>query len=192
MTVKILGISGSLRRGSLNSMALRAAERLVPEGAAIDIFDRLREIPPYDDDERASTGFPPAVEALREGIRAADALLIVSPEYNYSVPGVLKNAIDWASRAPDQPFADKPVAIMGASPGLLGTARMQYQLRQCFVFLDARVLSKPEVMIGGAAQKFDAEGNLTDDVTGNLIAALLTALVAWTERLRPRAAATEG
>jgi chromate reductase len=188
VTVKILGISGSLRRGSLNSMALRAAQRLVPEGVSIDVFDLLREIPPYDDDVRASTGFPPAVDALREGIRAADALLIVSPEYNYSVPGLLKNAIDWASRAPDQPFADKPVAIMGASPGLLGTARMQYHLRQCFVFLDARVLSKPEVMIGQATQKFDSEGNLTDDATANMIGALLAALAAWTDRLRPRGA----
>jgi chromate reductase len=185
LTLKILGIAGSLRRGSLNAMALRAAQRLVPEGVTIDIFDRLREIPPYDDDERVSVGFPPAADALREGLRAADALLIASPEYNYSIPGQLKNAIDWASRAPDQPFADKPVAIMGASPGLLGTARMQYHLRQCFVFLDARVLSKPEVMIGQAAQKFDAEGNLADDATANIIAALLTALAAWTERLRP-------
>ncbi len=185
MTLKILGISGSLRRGSLNTMALHAASQLAPEGITIEVFNRLREIPPYDDDLRLESGFPPAVEALREGIRAADGLLIVSPEYNYSIPGVLKNAIDWASRAPDQPFADKPVAIMGVSPGLLGTARMQYQLRQCFVFLDSRVLNKPEVMIGGGVSKFDAEGKLTDESTAQFIKAQLEALAAWTERLRP-------
>lgn len=182
--MKILGISGSLRRASLNTMALQAATRLVPDGVTIDIFDQLRDIPPYDDDVRLETGFPPAAEALREGIRAADALLIVSPEYNYSIPGVLKNALDWASRAPDQPFADKPVAIMGVSPGLLGTARMQYHLRQCFVFLDARVLNKPEVMIGQAAGKFDAEGHLTDEATAQFIRTQLEALQAWTIRLR--------
>jgi len=182
--VKILGISGSLRRASYNSMVLHAASRLVPEGVSLDVFEQLREIPPYDDDVRLETGFPPVVESLREAIRAADALLIVSPEYNYSIPGVLKNAIDWASRAPDQPFADKPVAIMGASPGLLGTARMQYHLRQCFVFLDSRVLNKPELMIGQVASKFDADGNLTDGPTTELIKAQLEALVAWTRRLR--------
>lgn len=184
MTVKILGISGSLRRASFNTMVLHAASRLVPDQVTLDIFDRLREIPPYDDDVRLETGFPPVVTALREAIRAADALLIASPEYNYSVPGVLKNAIDWALRAPDQPFADKPVAIMGASPGLLGTARMQYHLRQCFVFLDSRVLNKPELMIGQVASKFDADGNLTDRPTTELIKAQLEALVVWTGRLR--------
>lgn len=183
MTVKILGISGSLRRASFNTMVLHAASRLVPDGVEFEVFDRLREIPPYDDDVRLESGFPPAVDALRETIRAADALLIASPEYNYSVPGILKNAIDWASRAPDQPFADKPVAIMGASPGLLGTARMQYHLRQCFVFLDSRVLNKPEIMIGQVAAKFDADGNLTDGPTTALIKTQLEALVAWTKRL---------
>jgi chromate reductase len=182
--MRILGISGSLRQGSYNTAALRAAQAMAPEGVAIELFQGLREIPAYDDDMRARDGFPPAVVGLREAIRSADAVLIVSPEYNYSIPGVLKNAIDWASRPPDQPFADKPVAIMGASGGAVGTARMQYHLRQCFVFLDARVLARPEVMIGLAPQKFDSEGRLTDETTAQHVRGLVEALVAWTRRLK--------
>lgn len=180
----ILGICGSLRRASYNRLVLRAAASLAPDGAAVTTFDSLAEIPPYDDDVRAGSGFPPAVAELREAVRAADAVLFVSPEYNYSVPGVLKNAIDWASRAPDQPFHDKPVAIMGASPGHIGTARMQHHLRQCLVYLEARVLARPEVMIGQIAEKFDAEGNLVDAATADHLRAQLAALVAWTLRLR--------
>ena len=182
--ISILGIAGSLRRGSYNAMALKAAQALAPDGVTVTIFDRLGEIPPYDDDVRVKDGFPEPVEALRTAIRAADALLLVSPEYNYSIPGVLKNAIDWASRAPDQPFAGKPAAIMGASGGLLGTARMQYHLRQCLVFLDVHVINKPEVMIGQAPQKFAADGKLTDQATGQFITGLLEALAAWTKRLQ--------
>lgn len=184
MTFKILGISGSLRRASYNTMVLHAASRLVPDGVTLDVYGQMGEIPLYNDDVRLESGFPPVVDAFRTAIREADALLVASPEYNFSVPGVLKNAIDWASRAPDQPFADKPVAILGASPGLLGTARMQYHLRQCFVFLDSRLLNKPELMIGQVASKFDADGNLTDGPTAELIKAQLEALVAWTKRLR--------
>jgi chromate reductase len=179
----ILGLCGSLRSGSYNRMALRAAGELVPPGVTLQTFDALREIPPYDEDVKAQ-GFPPPVEQLRQRLRAADALLIVSPEYNYSVPGVLKNAIDWASRAPDQPFDGKPVAIMGASPGMIGTARMQYHLRQTMVFLNGHVLNKPEVMIGQAAQKFDAEGRLTDEPTRKFVADLLAKLADWTRRLK--------
>lgn len=183
----VLGISGSLRHGSYNSAALRAAQGLVPAGMAITPFD-IAPIPLYNEDVRQQ-GFPEPVEAFREGIRAADALLIVTPEYNYSIPGVLKNAIDWASRPPDQPFADKPIAIMGASPGMLGTARAQYHLRQCFVFLNARLVSQPEVMIAHANQRFDADGTLTDATTAKFIGNLLQALADWTRRLqRSRAA----
>jgi chromate reductase, NAD(P)H dehydrogenase (quinone) len=128
--IRVLGISGSLRRGSFNTAALRAARELVPTGMELEIYEGLREIPPYDDDLRQGQGYPPAVAELRARIKAADALLIATPEYNYSVPGVLKNAIDWASRPPEQPFDGKPIAIMGASPGALGTARAQYHLRQ--------------------------------------------------------------
>lgn len=181
--LEVLGLCGSLRQGSYNRMALRAAQKLAPEGMAITAFEELRAIPPYDEDVKAQ-GFPPPVQALRERIKTADALLIVTPEYNYSVPGVLKNAIDWASRPPEQPFADKPIAIMGASPGMFGTARAQYHLRQCFVFLDAKILNRPEVMIGQVPQKFDQDGNLTDEATAKFIRGLLEALAAWTLRLR--------
>lgn len=180
--LKVLGISGSLRKGSINSAALRAAVELAPPGMTIETFD-IAPIPLYNEDVKEQ-GFPEPVQRLREAIRAADALLLVTPEYNYSVPGVLKNAIDWASRPPEQPFLDKPIAIMGASPGALGTARAQYHLRQCFVFLNAPVLLRPEVMIAQAGQKFDASGKLTDETTAKFIGDLLAALAAWTLRLK--------
>jgi chromate reductase len=183
-TMRVFGISGSLRRGSYNAAALRAARELAPEGMEIEIYQGLRDIPPYDDDVRQSQGYPAPVEDLRARLKAADAVLIATPEYNYSVPGVLKNAIDWASRPPDQPFNGKPIAIMGASPGMLGTARAQYHLRQMFVFMNGLVLTQPEVMIAQAATRFDAEGRLTDEKTREFVRALLVALQAWTERLR--------
>jgi len=181
-TVTILGIAGSLRKDSLNRAALRAAQALAPEGVRVEIFD-LDGIPVYNQDDETS---PPArVTELKARVRAADAILFVTPEFNYSIPGVLKNAIDWGSR----PYGDscwqaKPVAVMGASPGPFGSARAQYHLRQCFVFLDMQALNKPEVMISGAAQKFDAAGNLTDERTGKSIQNLLAALAAWTRKLQ--------
>ncbi len=181
-TLHVLGISGSLRKASYNTAALRAAQELAPAGMTIEIFD-LSEIPIYNDDVRA-VGYPPPVQRFRERIAAADALLFVTPEYNYSMSGVLKNAIDWGSRPPDQPFNDKPVAIMGASGGVTGTARAQYHLRQTCVFLNMHVVNKPEVMIGGAAAKFDAELHLTDETTRGFIRDLLISLAAWTLRLR--------
>ncbi|HZF75058.1 MAG TPA: NAD(P)H-dependent oxidoreductase [Acetobacteraceae bacterium] len=183
-TIRVLGISGSLRAASWNTRTLHAARELAPPGVEVEVFGRMREIPVYDDDLRASQGHPPAVEALRGEIRAADAVLICSPEYNYSVPGMLKNALDWVSRPPDQPFDGKPVAIAGAATGLLGTARMQYDLRKIFVFLNAHVLNKPEVMIAQAPSRFDAEGRLTDETTRGMVAAQLAALRDWTLRLR--------
>ena len=182
--IRVLGISGSLRRGSFNTAALRAARELMPTGMELEIYEGLREIPPYDDDLRQGQGYPSAVAELRARIKAADALLIATPEYNYSVPGVLKNAIDWASRPPEQPFDGKPIAIMGASPGALGTARAQYHLRQMFVFLNGMVLNRPEVMTAQAGTRFDAEGRLTDEKTREFVQALLVALKDWTERLR--------
>jgi len=181
---RILGISGSLRRGSHNTAALRAAAELAPAGVTVTIFEGLGDIPPYDDDVRTGSGYPPAVEAFRAAIRAADALLIATPEYNYSIPGVLKNAIDWASRPPEQPFDDKPVAILGATPGMLGTARAQYDLRKMCVFLNAHALNKPEVFIGGSGAKVDADGRLTDETTRGFIAAQVAALRDWALRLR--------
>jgi chromate reductase, NAD(P)H dehydrogenase (quinone) len=180
--IRILGISGSLRKGSYNSAALRIAQGLVPAGASLEIFD-ISPIPLYNEDVRAE-GFPEPVQRLRDKIAAADALLLVTPEYNFSTSGVLKNAIDWASRPPEQPFNEKPTALMGASAGNLGTARAQYHLRQTGVFLNMRFINKPEVFIGAAHTKFDAAGNLTDDVAKGLIKDLLVALVDWTKRLK--------
>ncbi|SDN88097.1 NADPH-dependent FMN reductase [Pseudomonas jinjuensis] len=176
--INVLGISGSLRRGSFNTAALREASNLAPAGMRIELAD-ITEIPLYDEDVYAK-GFPPAVEHLREQIRAADALLIATPEYNYSVPGVLKNAIDWVSRPPDQPFAGKPVALMGASAGRFGTARAQYHLRQSMVFLDMRPLNRPELMISTAQKVFDDRGRLTDETTREYLRGLLMALQDWT------------
>lgn len=179
---RILGISGSLRRESYNSAALRAAAGLAPEGVAVETFG-LDGIPPFNQDEEKN---PPAkVVELKRRVREADALLFVTPEYNYSVPGVLKNAIDWASRPyGDNAWDGKPAAIMGASPGTIGTARAQYHLRQIFVFLNVFPVNKPEVMIGNAPQRFDAEGNLTDETTKEYIRQLLRNLVDLTRRIR--------
>ncbi|SPE60203.1 conserved hypothetical protein [Verrucomicrobia bacterium] len=177
----ILGIAGSLRRESYNRAALRAAKQLVPEGVTLDIFE-LDGIPAFNQDEEKTT--PAKVVELKQRIRAADALLIVTPEYNCSVPGVLKNAIDWATRPyGDSAWSGKPVAIMGASPGMLGTARAQYHLRQIFVGLNVFPINQPEVMIGNAAEKFDAEGKLTDEPTKKRIRDLLQALTVWTQRI---------
>ncbi len=173
-TIKVLGISGSLRKDSLNTAALRAAIELAPADVEIEIAD-ISDLPLYNDDVREQ-GYPPSVQRLREQVHAADALLFATPEYNYSIPGVLKNAIDWVSRPPAQPFAGKPAAIMGASPGAIGTARAQYHLRQVGVFLDLHFLNKPEVMIGSAGTRFDANGHLTDTATREHVQKLLVAL----------------
>jgi chromate reductase len=180
--IHILGIAGSLRRQSYNRSALRAAQQLAPEGVTLDIFD-LDGIPAFNQDEEKNT--PAKVVELKQRIRAADALLIVTPEYNCSIPGVLKNAIDWATRPyGDNAWSGKPAAIMGASPGMLGTARAQYHLRQICVGLNVFPINQPEVMIANAAERFDAEGNLTDETTKNRIRQLLQNLAEWTERIR--------
>jgi chromate reductase, NAD(P)H dehydrogenase (quinone) len=173
-SIRVLGLSGSLRRASYNTALLRAAQDLAPEGTQIEIHD-LASIPMYNDDVRLA-GYPDEVGRFREAIRDADAVLIASPEYNRSVPGVLKNAIDWASRRPDQPFAGKPLAIMGVSNGALGAAFANHHLRQIFVFMDARMVNGPEVMVGGAKDKFDAAGNLVDEATRSFVAAHLVKL----------------
>ena len=173
-SIKILGIAGSIRKASFNKAALRAAQKLVPQGASIEIFD-IDGLPGFNQDEEKN---PPAkVIELKAKIRAADAILFVTPEYNYSIPGVLKNAIDWASRPyGDSAWKGKPVAVMGASVGVIGTARAQYHLRQVFVFLDMDALNQPEVMIN-ATKSFDEQGNLTDQQTKELIGKLLANLV---------------
>jgi chromate reductase len=177
----ILGIAGSLRKQSWNRGTLRAAQQLVPEGVELKIFE-LDGLPLFNQEDEQH---PPAkVTEFKAAIRAANAILIATPEYNYSVPGVLKNAIDCASRPyGDSAWSGKPVAILGASVSALGTARAQYHLRQMFVFLDMHPLNQPEVMIAGAQDKFDAQGNLTDEKTRELIRKQLTALVTWSKRL---------
>jgi chromate reductase len=180
--MKILGIHGSLRKASFNRMALNAAKSLLPAGASMDIFE-LDGIPVFDQDQEAT---PPArVAEFKKAIRAADAILISTPEYNYSIPGGLKNAVDWASRPyGDSAWKGKPVAIMGASVGVIGTARAQYHLRQCFVFLDMPAVNQPEVMIGTAGSKFDAAENLTDETSKKLIGQLLASLEKLTTKIR--------
>jgi len=180
--IKVLGICGSLRKGSYNKMALNAAIELAAPSVAIETFD-IAPIPLYNEDVREA-GWPKPVEEFRAKIKAADALLFVTPEYNYSMPGVLKNAIDWASRPPEQPFNGKPCAIMGTSPGPVGTGRAQYHLRQTCVFLNMFPLNKPEVLIGTCQNKFDAKGKLVDETTRGFVKDLLVALEAWTRKLR--------
>ncbi len=180
--LKILALSGSLRQASYNTAALRTAQQLAPEGVTIEIAS-IADLPFYDADVQAQ-GFPAPVPALAERIRAADAVLIATPEFNYSTSGVLKNAIDWISRTPDQPFAGKPIALLSVSMGLHGGVRAQYHLRQIFVFLDGLVLNKPEVFIAQAHTRFDAQGVLTDEPTRGFVRQLVDALAAWTHKLK--------
>ncbi len=168
--VKILGLCGSLRAGSYNRAALRAALELAPEGVEMRTAE-IGDLPLYNEDVRVG-GDPPVVQAFGGDLAWADAFLFVTPEYNSSVPGVLKNAIDWGSRYPGQPFAGKAAAVMGASPGLFGSVRGQYHLRQIGVFLDLHFVNKPEVAITQCAQKFDAEGRLTDEATRGFVVAI--------------------
>ena len=173
--IKILGIVGSLRNASYNHAALKAAQNLVPDGAILTVIE-LHGIPLFDQD--AELVPPTSVLEFKREVLAADAILFATPEYNYSIPGVLKNAIDWASRPyGDSAWLGKPAAIMGASPGSLGTARAQYHLRQVLGALDMPVVNQPEVMIANAAQRFDQDGVLTDEPTRRFIQKLLVALV---------------
>ncbi|MEJ2346261.1 MAG: NAD(P)H-dependent oxidoreductase [Gammaproteobacteria bacterium] len=185
-TVNILGIPGSLRRDSYNRAALEAAQQLAPAGAQVEIFD-LHGIPGFSEDDERD---PPAqVVELKRRVRAADAILFATPEYNYSIPGVLKNAIDWASRPyGDSAWDGKPAAVMGASIGTVGTARAQYHLRQCFVFLNMPAINRPEVMIANAPHGFDQNGNLVNETSRRLIAELVDNLVSWSRRLKGVAA----
>jgi chromate reductase len=182
--IHVLGISGSLRKSSYNTRLLAAASELLPEGMTLETFD-LSPIPLYNDDVRA-VGFPQPVQQFRGRIAEADALLIATPEYNYSIPGVLKNAIDWASRPSDPPVNGKPVAIMGASTGNFGTVRAQMHLRQVCVFCNMFPLNRPEVLVMRAQEKFDADGRLVDETTRTFVRDLLVALSDWTQRLQSR------
>lgn len=175
--MNVLAISGSLRKASHNTALLRAARAAAPEGMSLDIAT-LDEIPLYNSDVDGPDK-PAAVLELGKAIRAADGVLIATPEYNFSISGVLKNAIDWVSRIEDQPLAGKPLGVMGAAAGGLGTARAQYHLRQVFVYLDVRVMNRPELFVGSAYSKFDSDGNLIDDETSKFLKAYLVSFQDW-------------
>jgi chromate reductase len=184
MAIRVAGIAGSLREGSLNKGLLRAAAELAPAGMEIQIYTRLGDIPPYNDDVFVK-GDPEPVADMKKFIGGADALLIVSPEYNYGVPGVLKNAIDWASRPSGKCVLNrKPAALMGCSPGLGGTIRCQHALRQSFVFTETHVMSQPEIKIPSAAPLFDANSKLTDENTRQYVKKFLEAFAVWIGRFQ--------
>jgi chromate reductase len=180
--IKVLSFAGSLRKGSYNKALIHTAIELAPQNVSIEIFD-LEGIPPFN--QEFETNPPLRVKEFKDKIRDSDALLIATPEYNYSVPGVLKNAIDCASRPKaETPLEGKPVAIMSASIGRFGGARAQYHLRQTFVFLNMHPVNRPEVMLSDATHYFDADGKVTNEQTRQLIRQLLEALVAWTIKLK--------
>ncbi|MFT3894312.1 MAG: NADPH-dependent FMN reductase [Anaerolineales bacterium] len=184
--IQVLGIGGSLRKNSYNRALLRAAQELAPDEMAIRIFDNavLSAIPLFNEDVRQQ-GEPEPVKILKTEIRNADALLFAIPEYNYSFSGVLKNAIDWASRPPNKsPLKEKPVALIGASTGISGTIRAQMHFRQVCIFTDMLAVNTPQVFVANAAQKFDAKGRLIDEDTRKFVRQLTESLFEWTRRLR--------
>jgi chromate reductase len=181
---KILTICGSLRKGSYNAMLVRALPALAPDGMSFTPSPPIGVIPHYNHDDQEASGFPPSVTALADAIRKADGVVIVSPEYNWTIPGTLKNAIDWVSRMKDQPFRDKPVALQSASGALLGGSRMQYHLRQCLTSVDALLFGRPEVIVTFAPQKFDAaSGELTDQPTRDVIKLQLAGFATFIARV---------
>ena len=178
--MKIIGISGSLRNASYNTSLLRALISLQPQGMEIDPI-RLNGIPVYDGDDEKATGKPAAILDLDQKIRAADGVVIVTPEYNFSIPGGLKNAIDWLSRG-SSPLKEKRVGVMGASDGPIGTARSQYHLRQTLQSQESIVMPRPEIFVGNASKKFDAEGKLIDEDTAERLKKWLKAFADWVEK----------
>ena len=186
--LSLISICGSLRSGSYNGIVQRALPALAPEGLMVRSAPSFSEFPLYNADVQTASGFPAAVNVLADAIRAADGVIIVTPEYNFSIPGGLKNALDWVSRVQNQPFAGKPIALQSASPGPLGGGRVQYDLRRAMVFLDAFVLNKPEIFIGSCASKLDDKtGEIKDEATRNFIKQQLTAFAAFIERVAVRA-----
>ena len=182
--LKFVTLLGSLRKASYNGMVARTVPNVAPEGIVIEALPSIGAIPLYDADIQQEEGFPADVEAIAEQIRQADGVIIVTPEYNYSVPGGLKNAIDWISRLPNQPLAGKPVLIQTSSMGPVGGARCQYHLRQILVFLDAMVMNKPEFMGGVIQSKVDEQtGEVVDQGTLDFLRGQLTAFADYTRRV---------
>jgi chromate reductase len=182
--MRILGICGSLRKASFNMAALRACNELMPQGMTMHIAS-IADLPIFNQDV-LDAGMPEPVKRFRGEVAAADGLLIASPEYNFSVSAPLKNAIDWASRPPNQVFHDKPIAIFSAAGGPLGGARVQYDLRRILSQLWGHVLPRPEVFIGMAASKIDAQGKLTDETTRKFLTELLAGFKDWVVRMQRR------
>jgi chromate reductase len=181
--LNVISICGSLRKGSYNRMLMNTLPGLAPGGMKIKEAPSFAEFPLYNADIQNSTGFPAPVNTLAEAIRSADGVIIVTPEYNFSTPGGLKNALDWVSRLPNQPFAGKPVALQSASPGPLGGGRVQYDLRKTFVFLDALTLNKPEIFVGNFGSKFDEKtGEIKDDATRNFVKQQLESFAKFIEK----------
>lgn len=175
-TLNVISICGSLRKGSYNRIVMNALPGLAPDGMQIKEAPPFSEFPLYNADIQNSTGFPAPVQTLADAIRSADGVIFVTPEYNFGIPGPLKNAIDWVSRLPNQPFIGKPVALQSASPGPVGGARVQYDMRRSMVFLDALTLNKPEIFIGNCAQRLDDKtGKITDEQTIGFIKQQLAA-----------------
>jgi chromate reductase, NAD(P)H dehydrogenase (quinone) len=182
-TLNVITICGSLRKGSYNRMVMNLLPGFAPEGMRMTEAPPWAEFPLYNADIQNSAGFPAPVHKLADAIRAADGMIFVSPEYNYSIPGGLKNAIDWVSRLPNQPFAGKPIAIISATGGLLGGGRMQYDLRRCMIFLDALTLNKPEVFIGTAQNRIDDKtGQIKDEQTIGFIKQQLATFAKFIEQ----------
>lgn len=177
MSIKLIGISGSLRKESFNTKLLRAAVELAPEGVSLEMYS-IADIPLFNEDLEppAAANYPDAVVRFREAIAKADGVVFVSPEYNYSIPGVLKNAIDWASRGKDSPIIGKPVSLMGATPGPWGTTRMHMAFQPVFHTLNVKAVHKPEVYVANAKDKFDTDGRLTDEAAKKQIVKNLEAL----------------
>jgi chromate reductase len=182
----IVGLCGSLRAASYNRMLMRLAEGVMPASMKLQVPE-WRDVPVFDADVLAK-GMPAVVTGLREQVRRADGVLIVTPEYNFSIPGGLKNLIDWISRGEDQPFAGKPVAILTASAGPVGGARVQYDLRKVLLFVNAMTLVKPEVFVGNAASKFNAEGECADETTRKFVTAQMAAFETWIAAVKRMAA----
>jgi len=175
-SLNVVSICGSLRKGSYNRIVMNTLQGFAPEGMRVAEAPSFAEFPLYNADIQNSTGFPAPVQTMAEAIRAADGVIFVSPEYNYGIPGGLKNAIDWVSRLPNQPFANKPIAMISASAGILGGGRMQYDLRRCMIFLDALTMNKPEIFIGNVSQKIDEKtGQIRDEQAVGFIKTQLAA-----------------
>jgi chromate reductase len=182
-TLNVISICGSLRKGSYNRMVMKLLPGYAPAGMRIAEAPPFTEFPLYDADLQGSSGFPEPVQKLADAVRAADGVIFVTPEYNFSIPGGLKNAIDWVSRVPNQPFAGKPVALQSAANGILGGGRMQYDLRRCMIFLDALTLNKPEIFIGNVSQRIDEKtGQIKDEQTVGFIKQQLIAFAKFIER----------